>query len=117
VLAPCALGGVLNAQTVPRLQAPVIAGAANNQLSDESVAELLAQRDILWAPDFVVNAGGIINIAVELRPEGYDPKVARRNVRSIGDTLRAIYDAAADGRTPLTAATELARRRLAEPRA
>jgi leucine dehydrogenase len=117
VLAPCALGGVLNAETVPRVQAPVIAGAANNQLSDESIADLLAQHDILWAPDFVVNAGGIINIAVELRPEGYDPKVARRNVRSIGDTLRAIYDASADGTTPLTAATELARRRLAEPRA
>jgi leucine dehydrogenase len=117
VLAPCALGGVLNEDTVPRLQAPVIAGAANNQLSDDAVADLLARRDILWAPDFVANAGGIINIAVELRPEGYDPKVARRNVRTIGDTLRAIYDAAAGGTTPLTAAIELARRRLAEPRA
>src|SRR3954464_8334222 len=116
VLAPCALGGVLNEQTVPRLQAPVIAGAANNQLPGESVAGLLARREILWAPDFVVNAGGIINIAVELRPEGYDPKVARRNVRAIGDTLRAIYDSAA-GVTPLTAAMDLARRRLAEPRA
>jgi leucine dehydrogenase len=102
---------------VPRLQAPVVAGAANNQLSDESIADLLARRDILWAPDFVANAGGIINIAVELRPEGYDPRVARRNVRTIGDTLRAIYDAAAGGMTPLTAAMELARRRLAEPRA
>ena len=117
VLAPCALGGVLNEETVPRLQAPVIAGAANNQLSDESIADLLAKRDILWAPDFVANAGGIINIAVELRGEGYDPKIARRNVRQIGDTLRAIYDAAAGGITPLTAAMELARRRLAEPRA
>ena len=117
MLAPCALGGVLNADTVPRLQAPVIAGAANNQLSDDSIADLLAQRGILWAPDFVANAGGIINIAVELRREGYDPKVARRNVRTIGDTLRAIYDAGAGGMTPLTAAMELARRRLAEPRA
>jgi leucine dehydrogenase len=117
VLAPCALGGVLNEDTVPLLQAPVIAGAANNQLADESVADLLAQRDILWAPDFVVNAGGIINISVELEPDGYDPKRARSRVRGIGDTLRAIYDAAAGGITPLTAAMELARRRLAEPRA
>jgi leucine dehydrogenase len=117
VLAPCALGGVLNEETVPRLQAPVIAGAANNQLADDTIADRLAQRGILWAPDFVVNAGGIINIAVELESDGYDPKVARRRVQEIGDTLRAIYDAAAGGITPLTAAMELARRRLAEPRA
>jgi leucine dehydrogenase len=116
VLAPCALGGVLNEDTVPRLQAPVIAGAANNQLAADSVADLLARRDILWAPDFVANAGGIINISVELEPEGYDPKRARSRVQAIGDTLRAIYDAAAGGATPLTAAMELARRRLAEPR-
>jgi leucine dehydrogenase len=117
VLAPCALGGVLNEETVPRLQVPVIAGAANNQLADDTIADRLAQRGILWAPDFVVNAGGIINIAVELESDGYDPKVARRRVQEIGDTLRAIYDAAAGGITPLTAAMELARRRLAEPRA
>jgi leucine dehydrogenase len=116
VLAPCALGGVLNEDTVPRLQAPVIAGAANNQLAADSVADLLARRDILWAPDFVANAGGIINISVELEPEGYDPRRARSRVQAIGDTLRAIYDAAAGGATPLTAAMELARRRLAEPR-
>jgi leucine dehydrogenase len=117
VLAPCALGGVLNEDTVPRLQAPVIAGAANNQLEDDAVADLLARRDILWAPDFVANAGGIINISVELEPTGYDPKVARRRVQQIGDTLRAIYDAAAGSMTPLTAAMELARRRLADPSA
>jgi leucine dehydrogenase len=117
VLAPCALGGVLNEDTVPRLQAPVIAGAANNQLADDSIADRLAQRGILWAPDFVANAGGIINIAVEFEPGGYDPKVARRRVQGVGDTLRAIFDAAAGGITPLTAAMELARRRLAEPRA
>jgi leucine dehydrogenase len=115
VLAPCALGGVLNEDTVPRLQAPVIVGAANNQLADDAIADHLAARGILWAPDFVANAGGIINIAVELEPTGYDPKVARGRVREIGDTLRAIFDAAAGGVTPLTAAMELARRRLAEP--
>ena len=65
---------------------------------------------MLWAPDFVANAGGIINISVELAPGGYDPKVARAKVRGIADTLGAIYDAKA---TPLSAAMELARANLA----
>ena len=77
VLVPCALGGVLDHESAPALQAPVIAGAANNQLADESVARLLSDRGILWAPDFVVNAGGIINIAVEFEPGGYDLALAR----------------------------------------
>ena len=68
VLVPCALGGVLDRETVPRLQAPVIVGAANNQLAEDAVADELAARGILWAPDFVANAGGIINISVELEP-------------------------------------------------
>ena len=118
VLAPCALGGVLDHETVPRLQAQVVAGAANNQLADDAVADLLAARGILWAPDFVVNAGGIINISVELEPEGYAPARARIRVRGIGDTLRTLFDVAGAGSmTPLTAAMELARRRLADPRA
>jgi leucine dehydrogenase len=112
VLAPCALGGMLDEHAVADLQAPVVAGAANNQLADESVAELLARRGVLWAPDFVANAGGVINIAVEFEPGGYDPAVARRRVRGVGDTLRAIYDAATGGTTPLAAATELARTNL-----
>jgi len=111
VLVPCALGGFLNEETVPQLCTPVIAGAANNQLADDAVADLLAARGILWAPDFVVNAGGLINIAEELR--GYDAAVARRRVRGIADTLLKIFDEAqAMGVTPLTAAMELARRRL-----
>ncbi len=117
ILAPCALGGVLDDESVPALQAPVVAGAANNQLADESVADLLERKGILWAPDFVANAGGIINISVELEPGGYDPKLARERVRGVGDTLRAIYDATAGGMTPLAAAMELARRNLSESRA
>jgi leucine dehydrogenase len=118
VLAPCALGGVLDHESVPRLQAQVVAGAANNQLADDAVADLLSARGILWAPDFVVNAGGIINISVELEPEGYEPARARTRVRGIGDTLRTLFDVAGAGSiTPLTAAMELARRRLADPRA
>jgi leucine dehydrogenase len=116
VLAPCALGGVLDDQTVPRLRCRVIAGAANNQLADDWIADLLAANGILWAPDFVVNAGGLINIAEELG--GYDAGAARRRVRGIADTLQQIFDHAESiGATPLTAAMELARKRLvpAEP--
>ncbi len=115
VLAPCALGGVLDDETVPRLRCAVVAGAANNQLAADVVADRLERRGILWAPDFVVNAGGIINIAVELEPGGYSHDRAVARVTGIGDTLDEIFDRSqAGGITPLTAAMELARRRLAE---
>ena len=114
VYAPCALGGVLDHETVPELQCPIVAGAANNQLADDAIADLLKARDILWAPDFVANAGGIINIAVEFERGGYDDKRAKARVRGIGDTLTRVFDDAANmGATPLTAAMELARRNLA----
>jgi leucine dehydrogenase len=114
VLAPCALGGLLDDSTVAALRCRVIAGAANNQLAEERIAARLAERAILWAPDFVANAGGLINIACE--QDGYDPGVARRRVGAIADTLREIFDRAeADGTTPLTAALSLARARLALP--
>jgi len=115
VLAPCALGGVLNEETVPLVRARAIAGAANNQLAHEAVSELLAARGILWVPDFVANAGGVVNIAVELEPEGYDTARAELRVRAIGDTVRTVLDhAEATGATPLAAAMEIARRRVAE---
>jgi leucine dehydrogenase len=112
VIVPCALGGILDHESVPRLRCAIVAGAANNQLADDSVADLLAARGVLWAPDFVVNAGGLINVAEELY--GYDAAAVRRRVRGIAGTLRRIFeDADAIGATPLTAAMELARRRLA----
>jgi leucine dehydrogenase len=115
VFAPCALGGVLSHATAGRLGAPVVVGAANNQLSTDDVAEELAAREVLWVPDFVANAAGIINIAVELRPEGYDARQARADVVGIGDTVRLVLDeAAAASVTPLDAAMRIARRRLAE---
>jgi leucine dehydrogenase len=114
VLAPCALGGFLDDESVPRLRCKIISGAANNQLADDRIADLLAARGILWAPDFVVNAGGLINIAEEIVE--YDANAARRRVRGIADTLRRIFaDAEASGATPLTAAMELARKRLVAP--
>ncbi len=112
VLVPCALGGVFDEVTVPRLRSRVIAGAANNQLAADGIADMLAARGVLWAPDFIVNAGGLINLAVEMA--GYDAVRARRQVRGIADTLRAIFQTAQDaGITPLAAAMERARQRLA----
>jgi leucine dehydrogenase len=111
VVAPCALGGVLDHESVPRLCCPIVAGAANNQLAAEPVADLLSARGILWAPDFVANAGGIINIAEELG--GYDAAAARRRVRRIGEILLEIFDRAdGAGTTPLAAAMDLALARL-----
>ena len=116
---PCALGGAARPRERRRgCGAPIVAGAANNQLADDDVADLLAERGVLWAPDFVVNAGGIINISVELEPAGYDPRRARERVRGIGDTLRRIFDDAqarggdaADGGDGARARERLARRR------
>jgi leucine dehydrogenase len=113
VLAPCALGGVLDDETVPLLRCRAIAGAANNQLAADHVGELLAARGILWVPDFVANAGGVVNIAVELEPEGYDTARAEGRVRAIADTVRTVLDHAdATGTTPLAAAMEIAHRRV-----
>jgi len=111
VVVPCALGGFLDELTVPALRCRVVAGAANNQLADDRIAELLSARGVLWAPDFVVNAGGLINIAQEAG--GYDPGAARLRVNAIADTLGEIFEQAdADQTTPLSAAMKLARRRL-----
>jgi leucine dehydrogenase len=113
IVAPCALGGAIDHDTVPALRCRAVAGAANNQLATEELAEDLRARGILWVPDFVANAGGIINIAVELEPEGYDPERARARVLAIGDTVRAVLDMAdANGTNTLVAAVEHARRRL-----
>ena len=115
VYAPCALGGVLDHETAVRAGARIIAGAANNQLADESVAEVLASRGTLWAPDFICNAGGIINISVELDGP-YEPARARERLATIGHTLRRVFaDADAAGTTPLAAARALAHERLAGP--
>jgi leucine dehydrogenase len=118
VLAPCALGGVLDDLTVPGLRCAVIAGAANNQLAHEGLDRVLAERGILWVPDFVANAGGVINIAVEFEDGGYSRERADARVRGVGDTVRTVLDHAdATGATPLAAALEIARRRVDGARA
>jgi leucine dehydrogenase len=113
VLAPCALGGVLDNDTAPRVQARVVCGAANNQLAGDGIAGDLAARGVLYAPDFLVNAGGLINVAAELEPGGYDAERTATRVAEIEDAMAAVLaEAAADGTTPLAAAIRRARRRL-----
>jgi leucine dehydrogenase len=115
VLAPCALGGVLDAASVPELRCRAIAGAANNQLAHDGIAALLAERGILWVPDFVANGGGVINISVEFEPGGYSRERADAKVRGVADTVRTVLDHAdATGATPLAAALEIAHRRVQE---
>jgi leucine dehydrogenase len=113
VLAPCALGGILDDDTVPRVCARVICGSANNQLANDGLAGELAERGVLYAPDFVANAGGLINVASELGPDGYEAGRAAARVAKIEDVMAAILaEAEAEGTTPLIAATARARRRL-----
>lgn len=94
ILAPCAAGGIINDQTVPLFRCKGIAGCANNQLLRDSHAQSLRDRGILYAPDFVINAGGLINVTEELEDAGYNPTVPRYKVHHIYDTLQAIYEIA-----------------------
>ncbi len=111
VLAPCALGDVFDERTIARLQCRAIVGAANNQLGMIGADRALDARGILYAPDFVVNAGGIINIAQEF--VGYDHQRALAAAEVIGDTLTRVLEVARAGKvTPLVAAERLARERL-----
>jgi leucine dehydrogenase len=112
VYAPCALGAVLNATTIPELRCAAVVGSANNQLAVSSDADLLAENGVLYAPDFVVNAGGVINIAEEL--VGYHRERAYANVRRIFDTTLAVIEMAErDGVTTAAAAEQLAEHRIA----
>jgi leucine dehydrogenase len=111
VLAPCALGGILDRESVARLNVSVVAGAANNQLRDDDAADALRERGIVWAPDFVVNAGGLIAVADERH--GFDLERVERSIERIGTTLEEIYArAAAAGTNTLIAAQELAAERF-----
>jgi glutamate dehydrogenase/leucine dehydrogenase len=116
ILAPCALGGTVSAETLPLLRCEVVCGCANNQLADEDLADALADRGILYAPDFIVNAGGLIHVYREIR--GYSEEHARELALGIEDTIRGVLRAARErGMTPLRAARELARERLEAPAA
>ncbi len=114
VLAPCALGNVLNSATIPRLKAKVIAGAANNQLSVAEDGDRLVERDILYAPDYVINAGGIISVAREYFEQGSEDEV-RADVGRIPERLDEIFrESATTGTATNRIADALARRLVAE---
>ena len=116
IYAPCALGGALSATTIPELRCAAVVGSANNQLATEQDAQRIATQGVLYAPDYVVNAGGVINIAEE--QHGYDRDRAELRIRAIHDTVLAVLDLAeAEGCTTADAADRLAERRIDEARA
>jgi len=112
VLAPCALGGVINDASLPRLCCAIVAGAANNQLLEDRHGAALHARGILYAPDYVINAGGLINIAEELRPRGYQRERALARVQSIAQTLTEVFERAAREDAPTSQIAD----RIAEER-
>jgi leucine dehydrogenase len=114
VFSPNALGAIVNPQTLPRLKAKVIAGGANNQLSTPDMGEKLKERGVLYAPDYVINGGGIINVAAEISGN-YDPAWVDGKVQRLVQTLGEVLDQAQkENRATNRVADELARMRIAE---
>lgn len=113
IFAPCALGGVVSRETIPLIRAEIIAGSANNQLARHEDARFLLERGILYAPDYVINAGGLINVAAELKPGGYHREAAMAEVARIPRTLRDIFARSDAQRRPTNdIAAEIAMERL-----
>ena len=113
VFAPCALGAILNDSTIPRLKVEIVAGAANNQLKRQHHAKMLQDREILYAPDYVINAGGLINVYSELA--GWSLERSKRKAGEIYRTLLHIFEIAEDsGLTNAEAADEVAIRRVGQ---
>lgn len=110
IFSPCALGAVINDETIPKLKAKVIAGAANNQLKDAKHGELIHEMGIMYAPDYVINAGGVINVADELY--GYNRERAMKKVEQIYDNVQKVFEIAKRDSIP----TYLAADRMAEER-
>lgn len=109
IFSPCALGGILNDQTIPQLQCSIVAGSANNQLLHENHGEALRKRGVLYVPDFAANAGGVINISCEIG-QSYDPVRAKQNTARIGDCVTDIIRTAQQEKLP----TNLVANRIAE---
>jgi valine dehydrogenase (NAD+) len=114
VFSPNALGGGLNDETIPQLQCQVVAGAANNQLLAPEHGAALAERGILYAPDYVINAGGVMQVGDELHPDGYSVERATARAGEIGHRLQDIFDVADEHGVPTSdAAALIAERRMA----
>ncbi len=119
VFAPCALGGAITAETLPRLSARVIAGGANNQLADPEIGRVLFERGLLYAPDYVINGGGIINVAGEIRAlesgAAFDPAWVDAKLDRLLGTLDEVLDRSiADRRPTHEVANEMAKARIAQ---
>jgi valine dehydrogenase (NAD+) len=113
VYAPCALGGALNDESVPALRAKIVAGGANNQLAHAGIEKTLVERGILYAPDYVVNSGGVIQVADEIHGFNFDRARARAE-KIFGTTRQILERAAAEGVPPSVAADRLAEQRMSE---
>lgn len=114
VFSPNALGAAIDDASLPRLQCRVVAGAANNQLAEARHGVALADAGILYAPDFVINAGGLIQVADELHPRGYSEARARARVEGIADRLHEVFALGEELRVPPSEAADLlAARRIA----
>ncbi len=117
VYAPCARGAGINDDTIPRLRCKAVAGSANNVLLEPHHADDLRSRGILYAPDYVINAGGIINVAVELLPGGYDEGEACRRIDRIYDNLKLLFEISErEDISTREASQRLAEKRIAEGR-
>lgn len=113
IFAPCALGAIINDETIEQLKAKVIAGSANNQLKEEKHGTLLFERGIVYAPDYVINAGGVINVADELY--GYNHERAMKKVETIYDKIRKVIEISKRDQIPTSkAADRMAEERIAK---
>lgn len=113
IFAPCALGAILNDETIPRLKVKAVCGSANNQLLEPRHGKALSARGIVYAPDFIANGGGVINVAEEFSPGGYNAERARKKVEGIYHILLKVYAIAAEKKIePYEAANILAEERI-----
>jgi len=118
IYAPCARGAGINDETIPKLKCRAVAGCANNQLLEKRHAVELRERGILYAPDYLINAGGIINVSVELLPGGYNEAGALKKIETIYDNLKLVFQISKRDDVPTNvAADRLAEQRLAGARA
>jgi leucine dehydrogenase len=118
IYAPCARGAGINLGTIPRLKCKIIAGCANNQLLEFEHAEVLREMGILYAPDYVINAGGIINVSIELLDGGYDEEAAMAKIENIYVSLKRVFEISREEGVPTNvAALRLAEQRLARGQA
>lgn len=110
IYAPCALGATINDETIPQLKCKIVNGAANNQLKEDRHGEVLKNRGILYAPDYLINAGGLMNVSIEF--EGWNDDKSRRMIDTIYDTTLRIFELSQEKNIPVNEATDL----LAEDR-